>query len=128
MKKDFLVFGVKSFTDMFGGAKGYIGQFNNIDELIELIEKKKEWIFEERIEGFNFIDLKADEIIADNNGYEEWDLFSELISWEYKDYTFDKDVLTELDDILKRRQSPWYYFVKDVVERECKDNDDSKMY
>ena len=123
MKKDFLVFEVKSFTDMFGGAKGYIGQFNNIDELMELIEKKKEWIFEERIEGFNFIDLKADEIIADNTGYEEWYLFSELISWEYKDYTFDKDVLTELDDILKRRQSPWYYFVKDVVERECKDNE-----
>lgn len=123
MKKDFLVFGVKSFTDMFGGAKGYIGQFNNIDELIELIEKKKEWIFEERIEGFNFIDLKVDEIIPDNNGYEEWDLFSELISWEYKNYTFDKDVLTELDDILKRRQSPWCYFVKDVIEREFKDNE-----
>lgn len=128
MSERFLVFGVKSFTDMFAGARGYIGKFNNIDELIELIEKKKEWIFEQRIEEFNFIDLDSDEIIADNNRYKEWDLFSELISWEYKDYTFNKEVLMELDDILKRRLSPLAYAMKNLIERECKNNDNSKMY
>lgn len=126
--KQFLVFGIKSFTDNFGGARGYIGKFNTIDELKKLIERKKEWIFEQRIEEFNFIDLDSDEIITDNNGYKEWDLFSELISWEYKDYTFNKEVLNELGDILKRRQSPLTYALKDLIEGECKNNDNSKMY
>lgn len=114
--KRFLVFGVKSFTDMFGGARGYIGKFNTVEELKELIERKKEWIFEERIEEFNFIDLNTDKIITNNEGCEDWDLFSEL-TWHYKVFEFNEDVFIELNDILEMTSNPITYFTKKEMEK-----------
>lgn len=110
--KRFLIFGITDCSDMTAGARGYLGQFETFEELIETIKNNKEKILNQNIESFNILDLMYDEMIVDLE-YDFWELIN--INRSMDNFEFVNDEIFKLRKRILKRITPVATYLNQVA-------------
>lgn len=101
--KRFLIFGITDCSDMTAGARGYLGQFETFEELVDILKNKKQHILSENINSFNVLDLEHEEILLDGVS-DAWELID--FNDNRMDYKLDNYELCKLRKSILKRTKP----------------------
>lgn len=110
--KRFLLFGVTEFSDMSAGARGYLGQFETFEELINILNKNKDKIIEENMNGFNILDLEYEEILLDIE-YDFWSLID--FNDNMNGYEIDNKEIHKLMKEIRKRINPINTYINQQI-------------